>query len=201
MRNRIITLLTDFGLQDPYVSSMKGVILTIYPKAQIIDISHQINKFNIREAAFKLALTAQYFPSNTIHLVVIDPGVGSARKALIVLTTHYFFVGPDNGVLSLAAEKDEIKSIIEIQNKEFFLTHVSNTFHGRDIFAPVAAFLAKKVPLKKFGIFIKKMVKLDFSQAAIINNEIKGAVWYIDGYGNIITNIHSDLLKKNKYFK
>ncbi len=196
MKRRIITLLTDFGLQDPYVSVMKGVILTICPTAEIVDISHQIGKFNIREAAFKLAFTAKYFEPNTIHLVVVDPGVGSSRKSLIISTENYFFIGPDNGVLSLAAEKDGIKRIIEITNEDLFLKPVSNTFHGRDIFAPVAAHVANHIPLNKIGSDRNEMIKLSLTKAAMISNEIFGEVLYTDGFGNIVTNINSDLLKK-----
>ncbi|MFX1449844.1 MAG: S-adenosyl-l-methionine hydroxide adenosyltransferase family protein, partial [Promethearchaeota archaeon] len=161
MKQRIITLLTDFGLEDPYVATMKGVILSICPTADIVDISHQIRKFNIREAAFKLAFIAQYFTPSTIHMVVIDPGVGSSRKSLVITTDNYIFIGPDNGVLYPAAEKDGIKNIIEIKNKDLFLKPVSNTFHGRDIFAPVAAHVANQFPLEKIGPPIKKIIKLD----------------------------------------
>ena len=182
MKQRIITILTDFGLQDPYVASMKGVILSINPDVQLIDISHEIGKFNIQEAAFKLAASVPYFTPSTIHLVVVDPGVGSDRKPLIVLTRHYFFIGPDNGVLSLAAEQDGIKRIIEIQNKNFIRKPVSNTFHGRDLFAPVAAYVAKRVALKKFGPNIRKMVKLKIPEVVISHNEIKGKILYIDGF-------------------
>ncbi len=197
MKRRIITLLTDFGLADPYVSSMKAVILKIYPDAQIVDISHQIGKFNINEAAFKLAFTASYFEPDTIHLVVVDPGVGSSRKPIIVLTKRHLYVGPDNGVLSVAAEIDGIERIVEITNKNMFLKPVSNTFHGRDVFAPVAAYLAKRVALKKFGPNIGKMVKLDFPKPITSHGQILGEVLYVDGFGNIITNVDADVLKKS----
>ncbi|MFX0134408.1 MAG: S-adenosyl-l-methionine hydroxide adenosyltransferase family protein [Candidatus Hodarchaeota archaeon] len=196
MKRRIITLLTDFGLRDPYVSTMKGVILSICPTAEIVDISHQIRKFNINEAAFKLAFTAKYFKPSTIHLVVVDPGVGSSRKSLVVSTKNYFFIGPDNGVLSLAAEQDGIKRIIEITNEDLFLKPVSNTFHGRDIFSPIAAHVANEYPLEKIGPNTKKMIKLDFPQSVVTTDKINGAVLYIDGFGNIVTNINSELLKK-----
>ncbi|MHA1378162.1 MAG: SAM hydrolase/SAM-dependent halogenase family protein [Candidatus Helarchaeota archaeon] len=196
MKRRVITLLTDFGLADPYVSSMKGVILNICPNAKIVDISHQIGKFNIREAAFKLAFTAQYFEPNTIHLVVVDPGVGSSRKALIVITKRYLFIGPDNGVLSIAAQKDGIKRIVEITNKKFFRKKVSNTFHGRDVFSPIAAYLARRVAVKRFGPNIKNLLKLEFPSPVTANNKINGEILYIDGFGNIITNIDSAVLKK-----
>ncbi|MHA1297831.1 MAG: SAM hydrolase/SAM-dependent halogenase family protein [Candidatus Helarchaeota archaeon] len=196
MKRRVITLLTDFGLTDPYVSAMKGVILDICPSAKLIDISHQIGKFGIREAALKLAFAAQYFESGTIHLVVVDPGVGSSRKAIIITTKHYAFVGPDNGVLSIAAEKDGIKKIVEIKNKKMFRKNISNTFHGRDIFSPVAAYLARRVALKRFGPNLRNFVKLEIPKPSISHREINAEILYVDGFGNIITNIDVDLLKK-----
>ena len=196
MKRRVVTLLTDFGLADPYVSTMKGVILKICPNAKLVDISHQISRHNIREAAFKLAFAAPYFEPFTIHLVVVDPGVGSSRKPIIIVTNRYFFVGPDNGVLSVAAENDGIKRIIEIKNKNFFRKPVSDTFHGRDIFSPIAANIAKRVALKRFGPNIKNIVKLDVPKPILSQNTINGEILYIDGFGNIITNIDSEFLKQ-----
>ncbi len=143
----MITLTSDFGLKDPYVAEMKGVILTINPKATIIDVTHSVEKFNIGVGAFMLASAAPFFPKGTIHLAVIDPGVGTERRAILIQTKKGFFVGPDNGVLILAAQNQDIEHIYEISNPKFMLPQVSSTFHGRDVFAPAAAHLDKGINL------------------------------------------------------
>ena len=135
----LITLTTDFGLSDHYVAAMKGVILRINPGASIVDVTHLVSAGNIREGAFTIASTISYFPGNAIHVGVVDPGVGGERRALLVETTSGFLIGPDNGIFSLALEEMEIKRTIELTNRRFFLPELSQTFHGRDIFAPVAA--------------------------------------------------------------
>jgi S-adenosylmethionine hydrolase len=141
----MITLTSDFGLKDPYVAEMKGVILTIIPNATLVDITHDIEKFNIRMAAFTLASVAPYFPKGTVHLAVVDPGVGTQRRAILVQTTQGFFVGPDNGILILPAQNQGIEHIYQLTNPKFMLPGVSSTFHGRDVFAPAAAHLDKGV--------------------------------------------------------
>src|SRR4030067_2462156 len=138
MATKIITLTTDFGLKDPYVAEMKAVILSTCPNVVIVDVTPEIEKFNIRMGAYVLASVAPYFPKGTIHVVVVDPGVGTQRRSLIIQTRKGFFVGPDNGILFLAAEKQGIIRIHEMTNRKLMSPHISNTFHGRDIFAPAA---------------------------------------------------------------
>ncbi|NVM54120.1 MAG: SAM-dependent chlorinase/fluorinase [Candidatus Helarchaeota archaeon] len=196
MQEPIITLLTDFGERDPYVGAMKGVILSICPNIRIVDLSHNIQKHNIREGAFYLFSSVKYYPKNTIHLVVIDPGVGSERKSLIIQSDNYFFVGPDNGVLSLAALEDKVQKVIEINNTAYFLKPVSNTFHGRDIFAPIAAHLAINQTPTHFGSLSQNWIQIKIPQVSVNNDEIVGEIIHIDRFGNIITNISRNFFKK-----
>jgi len=186
-----IALLTDFGLGDNFVGVMKGVIYQINPEAKIIDICHQIESHNIIEAAFLLKSSYLYFSEGTIFLIVVDPGVGTGRKALIVETRKYLFVAPDNGILSFLAEGD-IRKIIQIANEEYFLKPVSRTFHGRDIFAPVAAHLSRGEKGENFGPTIKEIKKLNFPEPEVKNNRLVGEVIYVDHFGNLITNIDQD---------
>ena len=147
----MITLTSDFGLKDPYVAEMKGVILTINPKASTVDITHDVEKFNIRMAAFMLASAASYFPKGTVHLAVVDPGVGTERRAILVQTNWGFLVGPDNGLLMLAAQSQGIEHIYELSNPTLMLPKASHTFHGRDIFAPAAAYIDIGTKPSEFG--------------------------------------------------
>jgi S-adenosyl-L-methionine hydrolase (adenosine-forming) len=186
----MITLTSDFGLKDPYVAELKGAILNINPKATLIDISHEVEKFDAHIAAFILASAAPYFPQGTIHLAVVDPGVGTKRRALLIKTRLAFFVGPDNGVLILAAQKQGIERIYQLSNQQFMLPKVSSTFHGRDIFAPVAAHLDLGVSPSEFGPEIKDPVSPQFAVVKQIGESLIGEVLHIDGFGNIITNIN-----------
>jgi hypothetical protein len=192
----MITLISDFGLKDPYVAEMKGVILTINPKAIIIDIAHEVEKFNIRMGAFILASAAHYFPQGTVHLAVVDPEVGTQRRAILIQTKESFFVGPDNGILVLAAHSQGIKHVYQLVNPTFMLTKISNTFHGRDIFAPVAAYLDIGASPEDFGPELTGCVKPEFSNIEHLGDSIIGEVLYIDDFGNIITNITQLELKK-----
>jgi S-adenosyl-L-methionine hydrolase (adenosine-forming) len=185
----MITLTTDFGLKDPYVAEMKGVILTLNPKAIIIDISHEVEKFDIRMGAFLLASATPYFPEGTVHLVVVDPGVGTARRAILVQTEQGCFVGPDNGVLMLAAQHQGIKHMYELTNPKFMLPKVSSTFHGRDIFAPAGVYLDIGVEPSLFGAEITDVVNPAYAAAQLRNGLIIGEVLHVDGFGNIITNV------------
>jgi len=195
----MITLTSDFGLKDPYVAEIKGVILTIFPKTTIIDITHEIEKFNVQMAAFVLASAVPYFPEKTIHLAVVDPGVGSERRAILIQTKKAFFVGPDNGLLILAAESQGIEHVYELTNPKLMMSYVSNTFHGRDIFAPAAAYLDKGMKPFEYGPEIKDPVKPEFAQIVRKNNSIIGEVIHIDSFGNIITNIsEKDIQSLNK---
>lgn len=184
----IITLTTDFGLADSYVGAMKGVILSIAPDVRLVDISHQIAQGDVRQGAYVLNGAAPFFPAGTIHLVVIDPGVGSSRRALAARTQQAIFVAPDNGVLSLrlAGQPAEIR---QLSNPRYHLPQVSATFHGRDVFAPVAAHLAIGAALEDMGLPVTDPVTL--SVPAITRDPDgawRGEVWHIDHFGNLITN-------------
>ncbi len=185
----MITLTSDFGLKDPYVAEMKGVILTINPNAALVDVTHQIEKFNVRAAAFTLASAAPYFPDGTVHLAVVDPEVGTDRRAVVMQTEKAFFVGPDNGVLALAAQRQGIQHTYQLTNPKFTMPKVSSTFHGRDIFAPAAAYLSKGVEPSEFGPEIKDPVSPSFAQVKLSSGSIIGEVLGVDGFGNVITNI------------
>jgi S-adenosyl-L-methionine hydrolase (adenosine-forming) len=185
----MITLTTDFGLKDPYVAEIKGAILTINPKATIVDLSHGVNKFDIRVGAFMLASATPYFPENTVHLAVIDPGVGTERRAIVVQTKRGFFVGPDNGVLVLAAQAEGIEQVCQLTNPKFMLPHVSNTFHGRDIFAPAAAYLDQGVEAREFGAEITDAVNPKFTAVEHKGDVLVGEVLHVDAFGNATTNI------------
>lgn len=185
----VITLLSDFGLKDPYVSEMKAVILSICPEASIVDISHAIEKFDIRMGAFILASAAPYFPQDTIHVAVVDPGVGTKRRPIIVETKRGFYVGPDNGLLMLSARKEDIRHVYDISNPRYMRPGVSRTFHGRDIFAPAAAHLAKGHPPSKFGTEIHDYILPKFAKPQLRKGRLLGEILYIDGFGNIVSNI------------
>ncbi len=190
----MITLTSDFGLKDPYVAEMKGVILTINPKATLIDITHEVEKFDVRMAAFILASAAPYFPEGTVHLAVVDPGVGTHRRAVIVQTKQSLFVGPDNGILILAAQNQGIVHVYQITNHTFMQAKISSTFHGRDIFAPAAAHLDEGAQPKDFGPEIKDVTKPEFASVKQTDSSLIGEVIHVDGFGNIITNITEQTL-------
>lgn len=189
MSNKITTLTTDFGLQDPYVAEMKAAILGICPNTGIVDITHEITKFNVQMAAYVLASAVPYFPKGAVHVAVVDPGVGTKRRPILIQTKQGFFVGPDNGLLFLAAEKQGILHIHELVNPQFMLPNVSNTFHGRDIFSPAAAHLLNKVKPSEFGPEVYDVAKPKFVKVIRKNGLIVGSVLHVDGFGNIITNI------------
>lgn len=191
-----ITLTTDFGSQDWFVGTMKGVILRIHPKAPVVDITHQIPPGDIRASSFALMASYRYFPRSTVHVAVIDPGVGSDRKAIAVQTNNYIFVGPDNGVLSFALANEKIKSIHRLENERYFLHPVNHTFHGRDIFAPVAAHLSRGLTIDKLGPKQKDIVRLPWLEPEISRGSIRGKVIYADRFGNAITNIRNEQLAR-----
>lgn len=193
--NAIITLTTDFGLDDPYVAIMKGVILGIAPHATIVDYTHGVEPGNIAQAAHLLRSGCQYFPQGTVHVVVVDPGVGSDRRAIAIETPACTFVGPDNGVLALAAQDaqdvgGEQVHIIELTNQQFWRSSLSATFHGRDLFAPVAAHLAAGVAFASLGQPTDTFVPADMQVVQCIDNGLlRGQIVHIDRFGNCITNI------------
>ena len=203
----VITLTSDFGLDDPFVGIMKGVILNIVPDAQIIDITHNIEPQNITQAALILNATYPWFPRKTVHVVVVDPGVGSVlkakgktkktagpiiRRAMVVQSKFQTFIGPDNGVLTLGIQPDS--RVYEITNKKYFLKNVSNTFHGRDVFAPCAGWIANGIAHSKVGPRVLKPVHLDFPQPLLKGASLHGEIIHIDHFGNLTTNISAELI-------
>jgi S-adenosylmethionine hydrolase len=192
-RTPIVTLLTDYGTKDHFVASIKAVILSITPQVQIIDITHEVPAHDILEAGFVLRSCFTYFPTRTIHVVVVDPTVGSQRKPIIVATDNYYFVAPDNGVLSLIYDVEPVSTVVEIRAEHLMLPEVSKTFHGRDIFAPAAAWLARGTDMLNFGDPIEEYAKITLPKAKMVGEAmIKGNVLHVDRFGNLITNISRD---------
>lgn len=194
----IITLTTDFGYKDPFVGIMKGVVLKINPLAKIVDITHDISPHNIREAALTIGMSFSYFPPKTIHVVVVDPAVGSGRRPILVVTDHHYFIGPDNGVFSMVYNSgSETMEVINITAGHYFIQSKGSTFHGRDIFAPTAAWLTKGVSITNFGDHIDDYVSLPIPTPALpTRNTLEGEVIYTDRFGNAITNIKSEDISK-----
>jgi S-adenosylmethionine hydrolase len=186
----IITLTTDFGLYDPYVAIMKGVILSINPGTRIVDVTHQVPPGALLHVASVIQDTIKYFPHGTINVVVVDPGVGGQRRPIAIKTEHYFFIGPDNGIFWSIIEEDKSSVIIHLEEKKYFLSPVSNTFHGRDIFAPVAAYISRGIDIRKMGPVIKDPVTFSFPRPKIEGNTLCGEIIRVDNFGNLITNIH-----------
>jgi hypothetical protein len=190
MPRRIVTLTTDFGLTDHFAGTMKGVVLSLAGNVQLVDLTHAVDAFQIAGAAFDIAAAYRYFPKKTVHVVVVDPGVGTARRPILVEAAGQFFVAPDNGVLSMifAREKHKVRAITE---RKFFRDPVSETFHGRDVFAPVAGHLALGVPAARFGKIVTDYCRLDFFQPVRTGERTwRGAVLKADRFGNLITNFH-----------
>jgi hypothetical protein len=186
----IITLTTDFGSNDHFVGAMKGVILDIVPDAQIVDICHAVQAFDVLDGALTVSQAYSYFPNRTVHVVVVDPGVGTARRPIVASCDKYHFVAPDNGVLSLVYAREPRMHVRHITSKHYFLQPVSNTFHARDIFSPVAAYLAKEVDSLKFGEEIEDYVRFSAPKPkAVDGNRLRGVVLKVDRFGNLITNI------------
>ncbi|MCX7590821.1 MAG: SAM-dependent chlorinase/fluorinase [Kiritimatiellae bacterium] len=195
--HRLITLLSDFGTEDAYVGVMKGVILSIAPQTTIVDLTHCVGRHAIRQAAFLLAGSVRYFPPETIHLVVVDPGVGSNRRALACQTQRAFYIGPDNGVLSLALAEDPPVCLVELTNPKYRLQNVSSTFHGRDIFAPAAAYLARGIPVSEFGPTAGDFIRLSLPEVRIHEDgSLGGTVIHVDRFGNCITNISAAMVHR-----
>lgn len=198
-KHAIITLLTDFGTTDEYVGIMKGVILSINPCAKIVDITHHIDPQDLIQAAYSIKSSYKYFPEGTVHINVVDPGVGSGRGILALEAMGHIFLGPDNGILTLLLEDENISSIIRVENTSYFLNSVSRTFHGRDIFAPVGAHISMGLGIGKLGTPIDKKESVSLSiQKPHISGEgdLVGTIVRIDRFGNLITNIDLTTLKK-----
>jgi S-adenosylmethionine hydrolase len=193
MRKPILTLTTDFGTKDHFAGVMRGVILGICPNADIVDISHEVDPFEISQGAYLIAQAYRFFPPKTVHVVVVDPGVGSARRPILVEAERQYFIGPDNGVLAMIYSKVAHKARV-ITNEKYFLHPVSHTFHGRDIFAPSGAHLAKGgASPSTFGKRIDDHLKPAFTDPQRVGKRVwMGAVLHIDRFGNMITNFHID---------
>jgi S-adenosyl-L-methionine hydrolase (adenosine-forming) len=187
---RIVTLTTDFGGGDHFVGTMRGVILGVNPAAQVVDLCNSVNSFDLLDGALTIAQAYGYFPADTIHLVVVDPGVGSARRPLLVATSKHYFIAPDNGVLSLVMDREERVSVREITAAHYFLQPLSNTFHGRDVFAPCAGWLSKGVEAEKFGDEITDYARFALPKPKVVaEHMLQGAVLKVDKFGNLITNL------------
>ncbi len=186
-----LALLTDFGYKDGFVGSMKAVISRINPSASVIDLTHEIDSFDILEASLVLNSSYKYFPKYTIFVCVVDPGVGTKREALIVQTQNYFFIAPNNGILTLPLKTEKILKIVKIENPEFMLKTDTNTFHGRDVFAPAAAYLSRGIPMENFGKELPKkdLIKINFPEPKVQNGKIIGEILRFDKFGNALTNL------------
>lgn len=188
----LITLTTDFGEADYYVPAMKGVIRGISPAAEIVDLTHLVPAHDIHAAAFTLMCCYRDFPKNTIHVAVVDPGVGSARRPIMVMTDDYNFIGPDNGVFSYIYQREQINRVVWFTTEHYFRQPVSNTFHGRDVFAPCAAYVSKLIDWRMMGEEISDPVRFNTPSAVVMSqNQIRGTVIHIDRFGNLVTNITS----------
>jgi S-adenosylmethionine hydrolase len=197
----VVTLLTDFGTRDAYVAAMKGVILGICPEARLVDVTHEVPPQNVRAAAFLLAQAAPYFPRGTIHLAVVDPGVGSARRAVAVLTERAVFVGPDNGLFSLCLRNAPAWRAVEIANPRLRAAQVSSTFHGRDLFAPAAAHLARGVPFSELGPPVQDLVEIALQAPEVRGGVASGQVLHVDVFGNLVTDLAPEHLPTSAHLE
>ena len=194
MASRLITLTTDFGYRDPFVGIMKGVILGINPDAHIADLNHGLPPQGLMATALSLGASVPFFPRDTIHLCVVDPGVGSERKPLAIDADGYLFVGPDNGIFTLAVNTTKVRKIIELTDNQYHLKPTSRTFQGRDIFAPVAAHLSLGTPIQELGHPVNDFIRLPWPGVNKNKDGIEGEILYLDGFGNMITYIYESEL-------
>jgi S-adenosylmethionine hydrolase len=197
VRNPVVALLTDFGLRDHYVGAMKGVVLSVCPQATLVDITHHIPVHDVLAGALELAAAYRYFPPGTVFLAVVDPGVGTARRAIAAGAGGYHFVGPDNGVLSLAvadATAGHTSLVVELRERKYARPTMSHTFEGRDRFAPAAGWLARGVELRAFGPPVVDATILTVPGATTTRDTIEGQVIRVDHFGNLITNIDERML-------
>jgi len=195
----LITLMTDFGIEDTFVGVMKGVIAGICPEARVVDLSHAIPRFDMVQAAFRLREAYPYFPKGTIHVIVVDPGVGSDRNIVAMEANGHFFLAPDNGALCLVEEERGHNALVSVTNKEKFLSNISASFHGRDIFAPAAAHLAAGMGLSELGALLDALHPLDIPEIEVAQDgTINGVVLWCDHFGNMITNIRGEFLQAER---
>ena len=198
MANPIITLTTDYGTNDHLVGTLKGVLLKINPELTIVDITHNVNPYDLLDGALTIGAAYSYFPARTIHLVVVDPGVGTERRPLLVTAQNQYFVAPDNGVLSLIYEREQENIVVRHANAEhYFLQPVSKTFHGRDIFAPVAAWLSKGWQTAAMGEEIQDYKRFVLPRAKQADGVAEGVVLRIDAFGNVMTNLRAEDLPES----
>lgn len=191
--NGIVALLTDYGLQDPYVGLLKGALLSVNPRARLVDLTHEVPPQEVREGSRILAAALPYFPAGTVFVAVVDPGVGTEREILGVETDRHVLLAPDNGLLGFLEPR--ARRVVRIRESKYFLKPVSQTFHGRDIFAPVAGHLSRGVDLAKFGPAVRRMTALEEAAPTVAaDGALRGEVVSIDRFGNLITNIPGDLL-------
>ncbi|OGR62785.1 MAG: hypothetical protein A2X31_06640 [Elusimicrobia bacterium GWB2_63_22] len=200
MKTNCIALLSDFGTNDPFVGTMKGVLLSKAPGLSIIDITHQVPPQDIQTAAFYLMAAMPYMPRHTLFMTVVDPTVGTGRGIVWARTENYQFLSPDNGLISWVEQKEKIKEARFVSNSSLFMDNISSTFHGRDIMAPVAAAIAKGLPEKKIGPVFNEYRRFPFPQPVKAGNRISGQVIAIDHFGNVITNIKRDYLSAKAVF-
>jgi S-adenosylmethionine hydrolase len=193
LAQRIVTLTTDFGVTEHYVGAMKGVILSINPEAKIVDLCNSVQSYDVLDGAITVANAYRYYPSDTIHVVVVDPGVGTSRRPIVATTERHIFLAPDNGVLSLVYEKEERLSVRHITSEHFFLQPVSNTFHGRDVFAAVAGWMSKGVEALKLGDEITDFVRFAAPKPKPLSpTSMKALVLRVDKFGNMVTNLRPE---------
>lgn len=192
MARAIITLTTDYGLNDHLVGTLKGVILKIVPEATIVDITHNVTPYDLLDGALAIGSAYRYFPARTIHVVVVDPGVGTDRRPLLVSSESHYFVAPDNGVLSLIYEREENVLVRHANVEHYYLQPVSKTFHGRDVFAPIAAWLAKGSQAASMGDEITDYKKFAMPKPKPVDGGLKGVVLRVDSFGNLITNFRAE---------
>jgi len=197
-KRQLVTLLTDFGTADYFVGAMKGAAYAVHPDIEFVDISHEVASHDIFGAAYTLRCAYSVFPRFTTHVVVVDPGVGSSRRPILVMTDNYNFIGPDNGVFSFIYQLETVNRVIHLTADYYFRQPVSPTFHGRDIFGPVAAYHAKGIDPRKFGDEVKDYVRLDApTPKRVAPTMLKGAVIHVDRFGNLVTNFTAEHLPEN----
>jgi S-adenosyl-L-methionine hydrolase (adenosine-forming) len=195
---RMITLTTDFGDADYFVPAMKGAIYGTYREVDVLDITHQVPPHDVYAAAFTLLCCYRDFPRWTIHVAVVDPGVGSSRRPILVMTDDYYFVGPDNGIFSYVYQRETVNRVVHLTEPHYFRSPVSATFHGRDVFAPIAAYVAKQVDWRKMGVEISDHTKFNTPTPVVSAGQIKGHVIHVDRFGNLITNITANELTEER---
>ncbi len=197
MANSIITLTTDYGTNDHLVGTMKGVILKINPDATIVDISHNVTAYDLLDGALTIGSAYSYFPPKTVHVVVVDPGVGTERRPLLVSAQNQYFIAPDNGVLSVIFEREDNVVVRHANVEHYYLNPVSKTFHGRDVFAPVAAWLTKGWQTPSMGDEITDYKKFSLPKPKEADGGLKGVVLRVDAFGNLVTNFRAEHLAEN----